>query len=109
MGEDTLEFEAAKKELGEERETFNAEKKGLLWRESACERSNRELKATRDEVVRLKGEKTKLSDEHEQAVALYQKRENEYIQRIAKLEKVAVEKIAESKASEILSEEANVD
>ncbi|KAJ0955844.1 hypothetical protein HanPSC8_Chr01g0007601 [Helianthus annuus] len=30
MGEDTLEFEAGKKELAEERETFNNEKKGLL-------------------------------------------------------------------------------
>ncbi|KAF5806151.1 hypothetical protein HanRHA438_Chr05g0227091 [Helianthus annuus] len=32
MGEDTLEFEAAKKALAEEREKFNAEKKGLAWR-----------------------------------------------------------------------------
>ncbi|KAJ0616916.1 hypothetical protein HanRHA438_Chr02g0094131 [Helianthus annuus] len=32
MGEDTLEFEAAKKALAEEREKFNAEKKGLSWR-----------------------------------------------------------------------------
>ncbi|KAJ0680761.1 hypothetical protein HanPI659440_Chr16g0627981 [Helianthus annuus] len=32
MGEDTLEFEAAKKELAEEREKFNAKKKGLAWR-----------------------------------------------------------------------------
>ncbi|MFS7966187.1 hypothetical protein Hanom_Chr09g00770901 [Helianthus anomalus] len=131
MGEDTLEFEAAKKELAEEREAFNNEKKGLLWRvadaedklvkdkqfnadrqkewETACERSNREMKAARDEIVKLKGEKTKLSDEHEQVVALYQKRENEYIQRIAKLENIAAEKAAESEASEILAEEATAD
>ncbi|MFS8016375.1 hypothetical protein Hanom_Chr15g01367881 [Helianthus anomalus] len=131
MGEDTLEFEAAKRELAEEREAFNAEKKGLLWRvadgedklakekqynadrqkewESACERSNRELKAARDEVIRLKGEKTKLSDEHEQAVAMYQKRENEYTQCNAMLEKIAAEKTVESKASEILAEEASAD
>ncbi|KAJ0715807.1 hypothetical protein HanPI659440_Chr13g0505631 [Helianthus annuus] len=32
MGEDTLEFEAAKREFAEEREAFNAEKKGLSWR-----------------------------------------------------------------------------
>ncbi|KAJ0605995.1 hypothetical protein HanHA300_Chr02g0069201 [Helianthus annuus] len=32
MGKDTLEFEAAKKALAEEREKFNAEKKGLSWR-----------------------------------------------------------------------------
>ncbi|KAL9991768.1 hypothetical protein Hdeb2414_s1257g00999891 [Helianthus debilis subsp. tardiflorus] len=87
MGEDTLEFEAAKKEFAAEREAFNVEKKGLLYRvadngeklakekqfnadcqkewEVACERTNRELKAARDEIVRLKGEKAKESDEHE--------------------------------------------
>ncbi|KAM0049193.1 hypothetical protein Hdeb2414_s0008g00283051 [Helianthus debilis subsp. tardiflorus] len=37
MGEDTLEFEAAKKELAEEREKFNTEKKGLLGRVSDAE------------------------------------------------------------------------
>ncbi|KAM0005660.1 hypothetical protein Hdeb2414_s0204g00831811 [Helianthus debilis subsp. tardiflorus] len=81
MGEDTLEFEAAKKEFAAEREAFNSEKKGLLWRvadseeklakekqfnanhqkewEAACERSNRELKSACDEVVKLKAEKAK--------------------------------------------------
>ncbi|KAM0010128.1 hypothetical protein Hdeb2414_s0080g00780081 [Helianthus debilis subsp. tardiflorus] len=74
MGKDTLEFEAAKKEFAAEREAFNAEKKGLLWRvadneeklakekpfnanhqkewEDACERTNQELKSTRDEVIK---------------------------------------------------------
>ncbi|MFS7996429.1 hypothetical protein Hanom_Chr12g01129881 [Helianthus anomalus] len=88
MGEDTLEFEAAKKELAEEREKFNSEKKGLLWRvadaedklakekqfnadrqkewETACKRTNREIKAAHDEIVKLK-------DEHEQAISLYKK------------------------------------
>ncbi|KAJ0936592.1 hypothetical protein HanRHA438_Chr03g0132941 [Helianthus annuus] len=83
MGEDTLEFEATKKELAEEREKFNAEKKGLSWRvadaedklakekqfnankqkewETACEGTNQEMKTARDEIVRLKGEKTKMS------------------------------------------------
>ncbi|KAM0014184.1 hypothetical protein Hdeb2414_s0037g00732861 [Helianthus debilis subsp. tardiflorus] len=37
MGEDTLEFEATMKELADEREKFNAEKKGLLWRVSNAE------------------------------------------------------------------------
>ncbi|KAJ0765741.1 hypothetical protein HanPI659440_Chr08g0306981 [Helianthus annuus] len=37
MGEDTLEFEAAKKALAEEREKFNAEKKGLAWRVADAE------------------------------------------------------------------------
>ncbi|KAM0013413.1 hypothetical protein Hdeb2414_s0044g00742891 [Helianthus debilis subsp. tardiflorus] len=95
MGEDTLEFEVAKKELAEEKEAFNNEKKGLLWRvadaedklakekqfnankqkewETGCERTNREMKTARDEIVKLKGEKTKLNDDHEQAVTLYQK------------------------------------
>ncbi|KAF5796641.1 hypothetical protein HanXRQr2_Chr08g0354091 [Helianthus annuus] len=126
MGEDTMEFEAARKEFSAEREAFNAEKKGLLWRvadgeeklakekqynsdrqkewEQACERTNRELKAACDEIVRLKGEKAKESDEHERAVAIYQKRETEYEHRLANLEKVVVEKTAESKASEILAE-----
>ncbi|MFS8016377.1 hypothetical protein Hanom_Chr15g01367901 [Helianthus anomalus] len=81
---------------------YNADRQ-KEW-ESACERSNRELKAARDEVIRLKGEKTKLSDEHEHAVAMYHKRENEYTQCIAMLENIAAEKTAESKASEILAE-----
>ncbi|KAM0037014.1 hypothetical protein Hdeb2414_s0014g00433191 [Helianthus debilis subsp. tardiflorus] len=136
MGEDTLEFEAAKREFAEEREAFNAEKKGQLWRvadseeklakeklakekqfnsdqkkewEAACERTNRELKAARDEIVKLKGEKTKQSDEHECAVAVYQKRENEYTHPLANLEKVVAEKTTESKASEILAEEISAD
>ncbi|KAF5797047.1 hypothetical protein HanRHA438_Chr08g0371071 [Helianthus annuus] len=67
------------------------------------------MKAARDEIVKLKGEKTKLSDEHEQAVALYQKRENDYIQRIAKLEKIVSDRTAKSKVSEILAEEDNAD
>ncbi|KAJ0539206.1 hypothetical protein HanRHA438_Chr08g0354751 [Helianthus annuus] len=104
IGEDTMEFEAARKEFAAEREAFNAEKKGLLWRvadneeklakekqfnagrqkewEQACERTNGELKAARDEIVRLKGEKAKESDEHERAVVVYQKRETEYEHRM---------------------------
>ncbi|MFS7984774.1 hypothetical protein Hanom_Chr11g00990511 [Helianthus anomalus] len=41
--------------------------------------------------------------------AWHQKREQEYIQRIAKLEKFAAKKVAESKASEILVEEVTAD
>ncbi|KAJ0800051.1 hypothetical protein HanPI659440_Chr03g0098501 [Helianthus annuus] len=131
MGEDTMEFEAAKREFGAEREAFNAEKKGLLWRvvngeekltkekqfnadrqkewEAACERTNRELKAAHDEIVILKVEKTKQSDEHERAVVVYQKREIEYENRLVNLEKVVAEKTAESKASEILAKEISAD
>ncbi|KAF5776729.1 hypothetical protein HanXRQr2_Chr12g0527531 [Helianthus annuus] len=130
-GGDTLEFEAAKKALAEEREKYNAEKKGLLWRvsdaedklvkekqfnankqkewEIACKRTNREMQNARDQIVKLKGKKTQISNEQEQERALYQKRENEYLQRIAKLEKFASEKDTESKASEILAEETAAD
>ncbi|KAL9996637.1 hypothetical protein Hdeb2414_s0683g00935071 [Helianthus debilis subsp. tardiflorus] len=37
MGDDTLEFEVAKKALAEEREKFNAKKKGLAWRVADAE------------------------------------------------------------------------
>ncbi|MFS7987552.1 hypothetical protein Hanom_Chr11g01024311 [Helianthus anomalus] len=60
-------------------------------------------------IVRLSGEKTKISEEAEQERAAHQKREQGYIQRIAKLEKFAEEKVAEVKASEILVEEVAAD
>ncbi|KAM0055804.1 hypothetical protein Hdeb2414_s0006g00210431 [Helianthus debilis subsp. tardiflorus] len=131
MGEDTLEFENAKKAFVQEREKFNAERKGLLWRvsdaeeklvkekqlnsnkqkewETACERTNRELQTQRDAIVRLSAEKAKISDEAEQERVASQKREEEYLQRIAKLEKFAEEKVAECKASELLAGEASAD
>ncbi|KAM0061697.1 hypothetical protein Hdeb2414_s0004g00139191 [Helianthus debilis subsp. tardiflorus] len=131
LGEDTLEFEITKKAFAEEREKFNVEKNGLAWRvadaeeklakekqlnvdkqkdwEVACERTNKELQSQRDAIVRLSGEKRKISDEAEQERTAHQKREQEYIQRIAKLEKFAAEKVAESKASEILAEEISAD
>ncbi|KAM0021349.1 hypothetical protein Hdeb2414_s0024g00649941 [Helianthus debilis subsp. tardiflorus] len=121
----------AKKELADEREKFNAEKKGLLWRvsdaedklakekqfnankqkewETTCERTNREMQTTHDQIVKLKGEKTQISNKAEQERASHQKRENEYIQRIAKLEQIIDEKSVESRASEIITEEANAD
>ncbi|KAJ0502593.1 hypothetical protein HanHA300_Chr11g0414721 [Helianthus annuus] len=131
MGEDTLEFENAKKAFAEENEKFNAEKKGLAWRvadaeeklakekqfnvdkqkdwEVACERTNKELQTKRDAIVWLSGEKKKISDEAEAKRVTHQKREQEYIQRIAKLEKFAAEKVAENKASDILVEEISAD
>ncbi|KAJ0694157.1 hypothetical protein HanPI659440_Chr15g0605621 [Helianthus annuus] len=39
MGEDTMEFEAAKRDFAAEREAFNAEKKGLLWRVVVAEKT----------------------------------------------------------------------
>ncbi|MFS7956062.1 hypothetical protein Hanom_Chr07g00650131 [Helianthus anomalus] len=115
MAEDTMDFEAAERVFDAKKrhlmpirkKQFNADRK-KEW-EAACERTNQELKATRDEIVRLKGEKTKQSDEHERAVAVYQKRENEYEHQLANLEKVVAEKTAESKASEILAEEISAD
>ncbi|KAF5786011.1 hypothetical protein HanRHA438_Chr10g0447691 [Helianthus annuus] len=129
MGNDTLEFEAAKKAFAKEREKFNAEKKGLAWRvadaedklakekqfnankqkewEIACERTNREMQTQRDTIVRLSGEKTKISDGAEQERAAHQKRESEYLQRIAKLQQLVTEKSAEVRALEIIAEEAN--
>ncbi|KAF5758971.1 hypothetical protein HanXRQr2_Chr16g0735581 [Helianthus annuus] len=96
MGEDTLEFEAAKKAFAEEKEKFNAEKRGLAWRvadmedklakekqfnvnkqkewETACEQTNREMQTASDAIAKLKGEKAKISDEAEQERASHQKR-----------------------------------
>ncbi|KAJ0700216.1 hypothetical protein HanOQP8_Chr10g0365191 [Helianthus annuus] len=93
MGEDTLDIEAVKKVFAEEREKFNAEKKSLAWRvadaedklakekqfnvnkqkewETACERTNREMQTQRRTIVRLSGEKTKISDEAEQERAAH--------------------------------------
>ncbi|KAJ0809875.1 hypothetical protein HanPI659440_Chr01g0020251 [Helianthus annuus] len=77
--------------------------------EAACERTNKELQSQRDAIVRLTGEKSKISDKAEQERVAHQKREQEYIQRIAKLKKFAAEKVAENKASEILVEEITAD
>ncbi|KAJ0790368.1 hypothetical protein HanPI659440_Chr05g0214671 [Helianthus annuus] len=115
MGEETLQFENEKKAFAEEKEKFNAEKKGLLWRvsdaeqklaqekqansqkqkdwEAACERTNKELQAQRDAIACVTSEK----------------REEEYLQRIAKLEKFGEGKVVECKASELLSEELSAD
>ncbi|KAM0044151.1 hypothetical protein Hdeb2414_s0010g00349811 [Helianthus debilis subsp. tardiflorus] len=98
MGEDTLDFEAAKKAFAEEKEKFNAEKKGLSWRVADAEEK---LQSQCDAIVRLSGKKRKISDEAEQVRAVHQKREQECIQRM--------ETIAESKASKILVEEVTAD
>ncbi|KAJ0545444.1 hypothetical protein HanIR_Chr08g0349931 [Helianthus annuus] len=57
----------------------------------------------------MSGEKRKISEEAEQERVASQKREEEYIQRIAKLEKFAEKKVAKSKASELLAEEVSAD
>ncbi|KAJ0857575.1 hypothetical protein HanRHA438_Chr13g0591771 [Helianthus annuus] len=75
MGEETIEFEDARRVFAEEKEKFNAEKKGLQWRvsdaerkleqqkqvnvqkqkdwESACERTNTEMQSQHEAIVRL--------------------------------------------------------
>ncbi|KAJ0783029.1 hypothetical protein HanRHA438_Chr01g0019121 [Helianthus annuus] len=127
MGEETLEFEASKKAFSEEREKFNAEKKGLQWRvaeaerkleeqkklneqkqkdwESACARTNSEMQSQRDAIVRLSGEKTALADEANQVRLAAEKKEKEYIARIDKLELLAQEKASECETAQRLLDE----
>ncbi|KAJ0786100.1 hypothetical protein HanOQP8_Chr02g0051311 [Helianthus annuus] len=51
----------------------------------------------------MSGEKHKMSEEAEQERVAFEKKEEEYLQRITKLEKFGEEKVAECKASEELS------
>ncbi|KAM0035976.1 hypothetical protein Hdeb2414_s0015g00452861 [Helianthus debilis subsp. tardiflorus] len=67
------------------------------------------MQTRRAAIIMLSGEKKKISDEAEEERVAHQKREQEYIQRIAKLEKFAAEKVAENKASEVLVEEVTAD
>ncbi|KAJ0617792.1 hypothetical protein HanRHA438_Chr02g0053541 [Helianthus annuus] len=129
MGEETLEFEESKKAFAEEREKFNAEKKGLQWRvaeaerkleeqkqlneqrqkdwEAACARTNVEMQSQRDAIVRLSGEKTTLAEEAQQARVASEKKEKEYVARIDKLEVLAQQKSAECEdAQRLLAEKA---
>ncbi|KAM0050435.1 hypothetical protein Hdeb2414_s0008g00297531 [Helianthus debilis subsp. tardiflorus] len=127
MGEDIMEFETAKKEFAAERDAFNSEKKGLLWRvadsedklakekqfianhqkdwEVACERSNRDLKYARDEVVKLKAEKAKDNQEYEHLAVAHKEKEAESQTRIATLEKTVEEQLTQNKALELLAED----
>ncbi|KAJ0798000.1 hypothetical protein HanPI659440_Chr04g0180091 [Helianthus annuus] len=124
MGEETLEFEEAKKAFSEEREKFNTEQKGLQWRvadaerkleeqkqlneqkqkdwESACARTNAEMQSQRDAIVRLSGEKTALAEEAHQARLAAEKKEKEYVARIDKLELLVQEKASECEAAQRL-------
>ncbi|KAJ0660937.1 hypothetical protein HanOQP8_Chr14g0543171 [Helianthus annuus] len=129
MGEETLEFEESKKSFAEEREKFNAEKKGLQWRvaeaerkleeqkqlndqrqkdwETACARTNVEMQSQRDAIVRLSGEKTTLAEEAQQARVTSEKKEKEYVARIDKLEVLAQQKATECEdAQRLLAEKA---
>ncbi|MFS7946821.1 hypothetical protein Hanom_Chr06g00540831 [Helianthus anomalus] len=105
MVEETLEFENEKKAFAEEEETFNAEKKRLLWRVSDAEQKPVQEKQFNSN----KQKEWEISEEAEQERVASQKREEEYLQRIAKLGKFVAEKVAECKASELLAEEVSAD
>ncbi|KAF5765314.1 hypothetical protein HanRHA438_Chr15g0714751 [Helianthus annuus] len=81
------------------------------------------MQSQREAIVRLSGEKKELAEEAHRARVAFEKKENEYVERIAKLEDLAKqkvadceaaerlleEKVAECKASELLVEEVSVD
>ncbi|KAJ0678165.1 hypothetical protein HanOQP8_Chr12g0444771 [Helianthus annuus] len=124
MGEESAEFEDAKKALAEEREKFNAEKKGLQWRladaeqklreqkqvnvqkqkewEAACEHTNVEMQSQREAIVRLSREKKELAEEAHKARLAADKKEKEYVDRIDKLELLVKQKVSECEAAEKL-------
>ncbi|KAF5817946.1 hypothetical protein HanXRQr2_Chr02g0058961 [Helianthus annuus] len=62
-----------------------------------------------DTIVTLSGENKKISEEAEQARVAAEKREEEYLQRIARLEEFGEKKFVECKAAELLTEEISVD
>ncbi|MFS7961290.1 hypothetical protein Hanom_Chr08g00713231 [Helianthus anomalus] len=127
MGEETAEFDNAQKAFAEEKEKFNSEKKGLLWRvadaeqkfeqekqvnvqkqldwEAACERTNAEMRSQREAIIRLSGEKEDLANEAHQARLASEKKEKEYIDRIDKLELLVKQKVSECEAAQRLLEE----
>ncbi|KAJ0640249.1 hypothetical protein HanLR1_Chr16g0613211 [Helianthus annuus] len=141
MGEDIMDFKNAKKSLVAEREAFNSEKKGLMWRvadaeeklsqekqlnadrqkdwAAACERSNHELKTVHDEVVRVKAERAKESQEFDRISAAYKEKEAESFTAqkgneearawIAELEKTVEEQKAQNKTLELLSQDLGDD
>ncbi|KAF5804760.1 hypothetical protein HanRHA438_Chr05g0210671 [Helianthus annuus] len=129
MGEETMGFEKAKREFMAEREAFNSEKKCLMWRVAdvkdklalekklnvdrqrdwmtACERSNRELKVARDEVLSVIAERAKESKEFDRLSAAYKEKEDEALSAqksneearacIAELEKTVEKQQAQNK------------
>ncbi|KAJ0796110.1 hypothetical protein HanPI659440_Chr04g0158371 [Helianthus annuus] len=141
MGDEIMEFENAKKSFTSERETFNTKKKGLMWRVAdaeeklsqekelnvnrqkdwmaACETSNRELKAARDEVVKVKAERAMESQEYDRLSAAYKEKESEPLEaqkkneearaRIAKLEQIVAEQHAQNKTLDLLGQDLGND
>ncbi|KAF5759628.1 hypothetical protein HanRHA438_Chr16g0755521 [Helianthus annuus] len=141
MGEGIMGSENAKRDLATEQEAFNAEKKGLNWRmldaedklikeqklhaelqkewTSACERSNWDLKAARDEVIRVKGEKdaesrevqhlSSIAKEKEAQAVEAQKSHAEALARVAELQRIVDGQQNQNKALELLSQELGGD
>ncbi|MFS7948124.1 hypothetical protein Hanom_Chr06g00556281 [Helianthus anomalus] len=136
-----MEFENARKSSATEREAFNSEKKGLMWRVAdaeeklgqekqlnadhqkdwaeACERTNRELKAACDEVIRVNAEQTKESQKYDRLSAAYKEKESEALvtQRsneeahalIAKLKRMIEEQQAQNKTLKLMSQDLGDD
>ncbi|KAJ0763832.1 hypothetical protein HanPI659440_Chr08g0285431 [Helianthus annuus] len=111
MGEEAVEFEDEKRAFAEEKENsmlrrrkqVNAQKQ-KDW-EFACERTNAEMQSRREAIVRLSGEKKEIAEEAQQARVAFEKKEKEYVDRIAKLENLAKQKVSECEAAECLLKE----
>ncbi|MFS7956996.1 hypothetical protein Hanom_Chr07g00661201 [Helianthus anomalus] len=105
MGEETVEFENEKRAFVEEKEKFNAEKKGLMWWVSDAEQ-----KLAQEKQVNAKKQKDwEVACDRTNARAAFEKKEKEYVDRIAKLEKLAKQKVSECEAAERLLEEKVVE
>ncbi|KAJ0725437.1 hypothetical protein HanPI659440_Chr12g0458711 [Helianthus annuus] len=76
---------------------------------TVCERSNRDLKSARDEVVKLKAEKIKDKQEYEHLAVVHKEKETESQARIVALEKTVEEKKSQNKALELLVEDLGAD
>ncbi|MFS7948129.1 hypothetical protein Hanom_Chr06g00556331 [Helianthus anomalus] len=114
-----MEFENARKSSATETEAFNSEKKGLMWRvadaeeklgqekqlnadhqkdwAAACERTNYELTAARDEVIR------------ESEALVTQRSNKEAHARIAKLKRTIEEQQAQNKTLKLVSQDLGDD
>ncbi|KAJ0793200.1 hypothetical protein HanOQP8_Chr01g0026971 [Helianthus annuus] len=106
IGEETVEFEDEKRAFAEEKEKFNAEKKGLQWRVSDAKR-----KLEQEKQFNVQTQKEwevaceQLADEAHQARVAFEKKEKEYVDHIDKLEMLVKQKVSECEVVERLLEE----
>ncbi|KAJ0476623.1 hypothetical protein HanHA300_Chr13g0479381 [Helianthus annuus] len=63
------------------------------------------MQSQREAIVRLSNEKKEIVEEAQQARIAFEKKEKEYVDRIAKLENLAKQKVSECEAAERLLEE----